>query len=124
MAHILVIEDEPGMREVLRKALTQAGHHVSLASNGKEGMNRLVGATPSLVITDILMPEKDGIETIIEIRKTHPQMKIIAVSGGGRAKFVEFLEIANRAGADAVLQKPFRMAELLDRVNRLLGVAG
>lgn len=121
MAHILVIDDEQGMREAIQKMLERAGHRVSLASNGKEGLARVANAPPDLVITDVFMPEKDGIETTIALSKSHPAVKIIAVSGGGRRSNFDFLETARRLGAHGSLQKPMRMKELLDMVGRLLG---
>lgn len=120
MAHILVIDDEQGMREAVQKILTRAGHQVSLASNGREGLARVAASPPDIVVTDVFMPEKDGIETTITLRKTYPKVKIIAISGGGRTSNFDFLEIAKKMGAHAVLQKPVRMAELLDQVTRLL----
>lgn len=123
MAHILVIDDEQGMREAMQKILTRAGHQVSLASNGREGLAHVTISPPDLVVTDVFMPEKDGIETTIALRKSYPQMKIIAISGGGRSSNFDFLEIAKKMGADAVLQKPLRMADLLEQVTRLLGAA-
>lgn len=121
MAHILVIDDEQGMREAMQKILARAGHQVSLASNGREGLAHVTISPPDIVVTDVFMPEKDGIETTIALRKTHPEVKIIAISGGGRASNFDFLEIAKKMGAHAVLQKPIRMAELLEQVTRLLG---
>lgn len=120
MAKILVIDDEQGMREAMQKILTRAGHEVSLASNGKEGVMHVAISPPDLVITDVFMPEKDGIETTITLRKAHPHVKIIAISGGGRASNFDFLDLAKKMGAHAALQKPVRMADLLDQVTRLL----
>lgn len=121
MAHILVIDDEQGMREAMQKILARAGHQVSLASNGREGLAHVTISVPDVVITDVFMPEKDGIETTIALRKAYPEVKIIAISGGGRASNFDFLEFAKKMGAHAVLQKPIRMAELLEQVTRLLG---
>ncbi len=123
MAHILVIDDEQGMREAIQKILERAGHRVSIASNGREGLARVANAPPDVVITDVFMPEKDGIETTIALSRSHPDVKIIAVSGGGRRSNFDFLDTARRLGAHASLQKPVRMSELLALVNRLLGTA-
>jgi CheY-like chemotaxis protein len=123
MAHILVIDDEPAMREAIQKMLVRAGHQVTLASNGKEGLAFAAASPPDLVVTDVFMPEKDGIETTIALRKGFPNVKIIAVSGGGRTSNFDFLEIAKSLGAHAVLQKPVRMADLLGHVTALLGSA-
>ncbi len=121
MAHILVIDDEQGMREAIQKILERAGHRVSIASNGREGLARVANAPPDVVVTDVFMPEKDGIETTIALSRSHPNVKIIAVSGGGRRSNFDFLETARRLGAHGSLQKPVRMTELIDMINRLLG---
>jgi YesN/AraC family two-component response regulator len=121
MALILLIDDEPEIRSVLRRILLSAGHGVIEAENGKLGLRRLHSDHPDLVITDILMPEKGGIEAIEEIRRAVPAPKIIAMSGGGRYKGFEYLEIAKWLGADALLVKPFRAASLLETVDQVLG---
>ncbi len=120
MALILVIDDEPEMRRLLRRILVGAGHRVIEAENGASGLRHLERERPDLVITDILMPDKDGIETIQEIRSAQAGMRIIAMTGGGRYQGFEYLDIAKALGADALLSKPFRSAELLDAVAQLV----
>ena len=120
MAHILVIDDEEAFREALGKILARAGHRVTLAANGKEGIASVANEHPDLVITDIFMPEKDGIEVTIMLRHTHPAIKVIAVSGGGRRSNFDFLETASQLGAHAALHKPLRMKELLETVDHVL----
>ncbi len=128
MAVILVIDDDEAMRRMVVKTLSADNHRVVEAPNGDEGMKMLGTIKPDAVITDILMPQKEGIETIREIREAAPGMKIIAMSGGGSSHNLMFLDVARAFGADAALAKPFRPAELKDTVARVLnglrGAAG
>jgi CheY-like chemotaxis protein len=121
MARILVIDDEQDIRRVLSRILSSAGHDVVEAEDGRTGVKQARHENPDLIITDILMPEKDGIEAIEEIRQLTKPPKIIAMSGGGRYEGFEFLEIAKCLGANALLTKPFRAAALLDVVQKVLG---
>jgi CheY-like chemotaxis protein len=123
MALILVIDDEPKVRQMIQRILALAGHSVIEADEGAAALRQLRDNTPAVVLTDILMPGTEGIETIFEIRRAAPDTKIIAMSGGGRAGNFDFLKMAERAGADAVLAKPFRAAELVAMVERLLSPA-
>ena len=120
MALILVIDDDQALRRTARRILTGAGYTVIDAEDGIAGMRRLPTEQPALVITDILMPNKDGIETIREIRAVSPRTKVIATSGGGVSGKAMFLDAAQVLGADAILRKPFRAADLLATVDRLL----
>lgn len=121
MAKILVIDDEPYILLMIKKMLEQVGHRVDLASNGKEGLELLLTHSFDLLITDIVMPEKEGLETIREVRKKYPGLKIIAISGGGRLDSSEYLEPARYFGAEKIIKKPFQKGELLNAVNELLG---
>jgi two-component system, chemotaxis family, chemotaxis protein CheY len=121
MAAILLLDDDAMMRDAVERLLVQAGHTVVAVADGREGLSRLQAAMPDIVITDLLMPRMDGIEAIHAIRKINPTVKIIAMSGGGRARVMDFLPVAARAGADFTLQKPVRRAELLQCVARCLG---
>lgn len=123
MASVLVVDDEPLIRETLRQILEHAGHEVTDVGNGKEALSALSGRTFDLVITDILMPEKEGIETIIEIKSQMPNLAIIAISGGDRAGAMDVLGIARRLGANQVLAKPFRGEQILNAVEAALGPA-
>jgi CheY-like chemotaxis protein len=114
---ILVIEDNIVVRQVVADALVSAGYSPVLASNGREGLDLFMQEGPALVITDILMPEVEGIETILRLRRLQPDLKIIAVSGGER----DYLGMAAKLGACAALAKPFRPAELLGIVAECLG---
>ena len=121
MTKILIIEDDSLIRELVENILRQAGYVPIVAKDGLEGIARFKAEAPALVITDIIMPEKEGIETIIEIRRLSREVKIIAISGGGwGGGGSEFLEMAEKLGASAALAKPFRPAELVDTVARLL----
>lgn len=120
MADILVVDDEDLARFTLREILESSGHQVREAANGAEALEHVHKALPNLIITDIIMPEKEGIETIVAIKRDHPKLKIIAISGGGRTRNLDFLKLAERFGADAILAKPFSEDELMDKVNALL----
>jgi CheY-like chemotaxis protein len=121
MARVLVIDDDHEFRKVLRLMLAEFSVEVVEAENGELGIALLETQPADLIITDILMPTKDGVETIIEIRRRFPDTKIIAVSGGGRVKDMSFLDFAGKVGATATLSKPFRRDEFRTIVTKLLG---
>lgn len=120
MSAILVIDDDASMREVVSQMLKLAGHEVTIAENGREAIAMLAAGHYALVITDLIMPEKEGIETISEIRRTDQDIPIIAISGGGRLGPGDYLEAARYIGADATLAKPFGHQELLVTIDTLL----
>jgi CheY-like chemotaxis protein len=120
MAHILVIDDEQMLRRTLRALLERAGHSVMEAEDGLEGMNLFNTHRPDLVLTDIIMPNREGVETIGEMRRQAPELPIIAMSGGGSRGGDLFLTLAERLGATATLTKPIRQADLLAAVDRCL----
>jgi DNA-binding response OmpR family regulator len=120
MTKILVIDDDILVRRTIARILEQGGYEVVLAEDGDKGVAKFRSERPDLVITDLIMPEKEGIETIIEMRREDPNARIIAVSGGGRVASMDFLVVASKLGAGAVLRKPFGPAELLDCVTRAL----
>ena len=111
MARILVIDDEEELRRIIRMTLEQAGHEVVEARNGGDGLRRQEEAAVDLIITDIMMPETDGIETII------------AISGGGRVGDTDYLTLARKFGAIQVIAKPFRREQLLEMVHACLTMA-
>jgi DNA-binding response OmpR family regulator len=120
MAHILLVDDDDLLRRMLYMALTQSGHKVLEATNGREAV-RLIATQPfDLLVTDIIMPDKDGLEVVPEIRKKYPALKIIAMSGGGRMNATGFLKAASMLGADLTLKKPFPVQEFCTAVNELL----
>ena len=117
MAHILVIEDDKPVRNMLRNLLEGEGHQVIEACEGDEGLQLYRAQSPDLVITDIHMPGKDGLEVIKEVRADAPEAKIIAIA----AHVLEMLPRAKELGADRTIGKPFDVNELLEMVEGLLG---
>jgi len=120
MARILLIDDDDSLRTALRLTLTHFGHTVIEARNGKEGMKLFSVAAVDLVVTDIVMPEKEGLEVLMELRTQKRPTKIIAISGGGRGNPVDYLHIAKQMGAAKVLEKPFSNEALLAAIDALL----
>ncbi|MBM3565130.1 MAG: response regulator [Alphaproteobacteria bacterium] len=117
MARILVIDDDETVRFTMDYVLKSGGHEVGLAPNGKEGL-RMQRETPfDLVITDIMMPEQDGIETIRTLKAEFPRLPIIAMSGGGQTNNLDYLEMARTFGAVAAIPKPFLPEALLQDVG-------
>ena len=121
---VLVIEDDADVLETLGRVLEREGYLPILATSGRVGMTVFQMEEPALVITDLFMPEGEGIETIIEMRRLHPDAKIIAISGGGSLGNMQYLEMAAKLGATAVIPKPFAPAKLVDAVGRVLASAG
>ncbi len=120
MARILIIDDEDELRSMLHQMLEQAGHEVTEAVNGAEGIQLYEQGRPDLIITDIIMPEKEGVETIIALRRADPDLPIIAISGGGRLDATDFLTMTKKLGARRTLSKPFRRDQLLEAVGECL----
>jgi DNA-binding response OmpR family regulator len=120
MAKILVLDDEASIVLMIKKMLEKAGHEVDMALNGKDGMILFEQNKPDLLITDIIMPEKEGLETIFELRQKYPDLKIIAISGGGRISPEGYLPGAKLLGADMVFQKPLDQKEFVQAVAALL----
>lgn len=120
MASVLLIDDDLPMRAVMRRALERAGHTVTEAGDGMSGIQRISDGGIDLVITDIIMPELDGIELIFNLRRTHPNLRVIAISGGGQLPPDGYLKIAQRGGAKRILSKPFELRELLEAVDEAL----
>jgi DNA-binding NtrC family response regulator len=121
MAHILVIDDNAEFREILRKHLEANGHRVSLAENGDRGLAILdQGSSIDMVLTDILMPQRDGVEVLRATKKRWPDLPVIAISGGGWIGATELLSMAERLGADQILQKPVRRDDLISAVDAAL----
>lgn len=121
MARILVIEDEEDIRELCKRLLVREGHEVVDAENGEIGLSLYRQDPTDLIITDLFMPEKDGIETIRELRRDFPDVKIVAISGGAKSvSGVTFLKVAGHLGAIETLAKPFSKEELLTAVNKAL----
>ena len=121
MPRILIIEDDDEVRELLESLLTRKGHIVATAANGKQGVAAFVDNPFDLVITDIIMPEKDGIEAIMDLRRGRPDLKLIAISGGGRAEPENYLHSAQLLGANRTLRKPFSNEAIMAAVREMLG---
>jgi DNA-binding response OmpR family regulator len=120
MAKILVFDDEYSILLMIKKMLEKAGHEVDVALNGKDGMALFERNNPDLLITDIIMPEKEGLETIFELRRKYPKLKIIAISGGGSIGPEGYLPSAKIFGANIVMSKPLVHKEFLQAVESLL----
>jgi DNA-binding response OmpR family regulator len=117
---ILVIDDDSGVRASLREILEERGYEVVLAENGAQGIIAFRQTRPDLVITDIVMPVKEGFQTIQELRRERPEVRIIAISGGARLGRHDFLDIARQLGVWDVAAKPFDPDDLVARVERCL----
>jgi YesN/AraC family two-component response regulator len=120
MAKIVVIEDDELVCELLKEILTNAGHIVFTAADGVLGMNAVRQHHPDLIITDIVMPNKDGVTVIRELNKEFPATKIIAISGGGFNTPQYYLKIAEQVGSNCVIRKPVDEEDLLKAVDDLL----
>ncbi len=120
MAYILVIDDNPEFRDILRSHLEANGHRTVLAGDGEQGLALLEREAIDIVLTDILMPQRDGLEVLRETRRRWPGLPVIAISGGGWIKATELLGMAERLGADKVLQKPVRRDDLIRAVDDAL----
>jgi CheY-like chemotaxis protein len=116
---ILLVDDEEPFRRVIKQVLSIAGYDVVEAANGVEAVHQFYEKPADMIITDIIMPEKEGLETIIELKKAHPEVKLIAMSGGGWYGTDIDFDMAKKLGA-RTLDKPFTLQELLDVVNELL----
>jgi DNA-binding response OmpR family regulator len=114
---IILVEDDESLRTTLTEFLEQSGHEVCIAANGRIAWQFLEGQAFDLVITDLVMPDMEGLEFITKLRKAGHNIPIIAMTGGGRDIY---LTLAEKLGARAILTKPFRLAELLEAVSSAL----
>ena len=121
MARVLVIDDDEHMRRALCEVLSRAGYEAIDAADGRAGLKRNREHPADVVITDIFMPEKEGIETILAIRHEFPEARIIAISGGGESSRFSYLSYARELGATRTLAKPFSPSQLLGVIEELLG---
>lgn len=117
---ILMVDDNTQLRELLGGALTKMGYEVTSASNGAEAFKAISLNRYDVVLTDMLMPERDGIEVIGELRRLQPEARIVAMSGGGRGSRDHYLQTAKGLGAHAVLGKPFSMSELTAALDSVM----
>lgn len=121
MAGILIVEDDSDLRELLKSSFLKRGDHLVIdASNGKEALHKFKLLLVDLVITDLVMPEMDGIGLIMELKKLKPSIKIIAISGGGKIGPSNYLSIAETLGANAIFTKPFSIKNMMDKVDELI----
>ena len=120
MTRVLVIDDDAGVRDLMQRVLADAGYLVACAVNGMDGLKTFQEFRPDLVVTDMIMPGKEGIETIRDLRSHDPAVPIIAVSGGGRVGSLDVLSLAEKFGANRILAKPFSGSALLNAVRGVL----
>ena len=123
MSSILIIDDDAGLRDGLRRSLRQAGYEVREAGDGLQGLRSVEQAPVDLILLDIFMPGKEGLETIRDLRRAHPAIRIIAMSGGGSKGSFDVLKMATMLGARRTLAKPFSREQLLEAVRGELGQA-
>ena len=124
MATILLIEDDELFRSTLAEALSAQGYTITQAADGDEGVKMFKAWPTDLVLTDVVMPNKEGIATVRELRRAKPDLGIIAMSGGLASDAPLYLQLAGGLGADRTLQKPFPLSVLLQAVNEVLAMAG
>ena len=120
MKRILVVDDEPQIVQLLQNLLEHNGFQVEEAANGEDALKLNQKQNFDLVVTDIIMPGKEGIQTIQEIRKINPRLKIIAISGGGHSASSVYLDMAEKMGANITIAKPFDLNYFLNIVKSLL----
>ena len=120
MATILVIDDDPQICDLLEHVLREEGHVVHSAFNGEEGICLYRQHLPDLILVDILMPEKEGLETILDLRREFPTIMIIAMSAANKSAKINLLELAQRLGAQYRMTKPFQLQTVINLVNTAL----
>ncbi|THJ24818.1 MAG: response regulator [Nitrospira sp. CG24E] len=120
MPSILIIDDDDSLRDALHRTLHKEGYIVMEASEGGRGLKQLESSPADLILLDMFMPDKDGLETIGELRRAHPKIPIIAMSGGGSRGTVDVLHVAKKLGVRRTLAKPFTREQLLDAVREEL----
>jgi CheY-like chemotaxis protein len=121
LARILLIDDDELVRATLSAALRAHGYETDLAGDGRDVMSRFQEGHFDLLVTDLIMPGQDGLDTIAQVRRAHPDLPIIAISGGGRHTNRDFLQVAEALGATRTLNKPFVPSQLVGLVRELLG---
>ncbi len=119
MTNVLLIDDDEMVLETFQIILSSDGHNVSTASDGNAGLALCRSQKFDVVVTDVVMPEKDGLEVLMTLRKTNPEVKVVVVSGGGRTSAKDYLEMAKLLGADKVLYKPITATELSETIVEL-----
>ena len=117
---VLLIDDDPEFRRPLELAIRHAGFELRVADNGREALRLLQENPVDVLVTDIIMPEMEGIELILKLRRLHPELPVIAMSAGGRGDAEGYLDLAHDCGARFLLNKPFRIEALLDSIQKCL----
>ena len=120
MTNILVIDDDPQIRMMLSELLKRENYKVRVVSSGLEALKQFSREKPDLVITDVVMPDMDGLELMLRLRKQQPDLKVLAISGGARIGPESYLKLADGLGADATIAKPMDVVKLLDTVKELV----
>ncbi|MCD8524579.1 MAG: response regulator [Gammaproteobacteria bacterium] len=120
MANILVVEDDVLVSDMLSQVLTRAQHRVKVATDGEDAVNVLQSFTPDVMVTDILMPKKSGTTLISEVKNQHPGMSIIAISGGGRADPIGYLDLSEELGAEISFAKPVDNDAILMTIDLMM----
>lgn len=120
MAKILLVDDDELVRYAITRVLTAAGHEVDVAEDGLKALRKLKASSHDLVLTDIIMPERDGLELLREVRVLDPKIPVLVMTGGGEIMGMDYLLFAERLGANAVIAKPFENAVLLGKIDSLL----
>jgi len=120
MAGVLIVEDDKELREMISMSLTRRKYTVLEAVNGKEAIMHFKPSITDLVVTDLIMPEEDGLKVIMKLKELKPALKVIAISGGGKAGPGSYLNLAKALGADAIYSKPFSINDLISKIEDLL----
>ena len=120
MPGVLIVEDDKELREMLKLSLLRRNFMVLEAENGKDAITHFKPLITDLVVTDLIMPEEDGLKVVIKLRELKPSIKIIAISGGGKVGPGSYLNLAKALGADAIYSKPFSINELVAKIEQLL----
>jgi len=120
MTGVLIVEDDKELREMLKTSLQRRNFSVFEALNGKDAIQHFKPTITDIVVTDLIMPDEDGLKVIMKLRQLKPSLKIIAISGGGKAGPGSYLNLARMLGADAVYSKPFAMSDLLSKIEELM----
>jgi DNA-binding response OmpR family regulator len=120
MAGIMIVEDDNDLREMLKLSLLQRKYTIIEASNGKEAIAKFKPSLVDLVVTDIIMPDEDGLKVIMKLKEIKPNIRIIAISGGGKAGPGNYLNLARALGADEIFPKPFSVQSLIAKIDAIL----
>jgi len=120
MPGVLIVEDDKELREMLKMMLLRKNFTVLEAENGKAAITHFKPTLTDVVVTDLIMPEEDGLKVVIKLRELKPSIKIIAISGGGKVGPGSYLNLAKALGADAIYSKPFSLNDLVAKIEQLL----